>query len=109
MKNVMRFWLNLGCDGFRIDMAGSIVKKDDGSETSKYWKTVREFLDKEYPGTFTVAEWSYPKDAVKGGFNADFFHWFNGYDDLFQKEKIRNIMIAKITDILLFLLGTMIW
>jgi glycosidase len=90
MKNVMRFWLNMGCDGFRIDMAGSIVKKDDGSETSKYWKTVREFLDKEYPGTFTIAEWSYPKDAVKGGFNADFFHWFNGYDDLFQKEKIRN-------------------
>jgi glycosidase len=90
MKNVMRFWLNMGCDGFRIDMAGSLVKNDDGSATSKYWKTVREFLDKEYPGTFTVAEWSYPKDAVKGGFNADFFHWFNGYDDLFQKEKIRN-------------------
>jgi glycosidase len=90
MKNVMRFWLKMGCDGFRCDMAGSLVKNDDGSETSKYWKTVREFLDKEFPGTFTVAEWSYPKDAVKGGFNADFFHWFNGYDDLFQKEKIRN-------------------
>lgn len=90
MKNVMRFWLDMGCDGFRIDMAGSLVKNDDGKETSKYWKTVREFLDKEYPGTFTVAEWSYPKDAVKGGFNADFFHWFNGYDDLFQKEKKRN-------------------
>jgi maltose alpha-D-glucosyltransferase/alpha-amylase len=90
MKNVMRFWLNMGCDGFRIDMAGSLVKNDNGSETSKYWKTVREFLDKEYPGTFTVAEWSYPKDAVKGGFNADFFHWFKGYDDLFQKEKFRS-------------------
>jgi glycosidase len=90
MKNVMRFWLTMGCDGFRIDMAGSLVKNDDGSETSKYWKTVREFLDKEFPGTFTIAEWSYPKDAVRGGFNADFFHWFNGYDDLFQKEKFRN-------------------
>ena len=90
MKNIMRFWLNMGCDGFRIDMAGSLVKNDDGSETSKYWKTVRAFLDKEYPGTFTIAEWSNPKDAVRGGFNADFFHWFNGYDDLFQKEKFRN-------------------
>jgi len=90
MKNVMRFWLNMGCDGFRIDMAGSLVKNDDGSVTSQYWKTVREFLDKEYPGTFTIAEWSNPKEAVKGGFNADFFHWFNGYDDLFQKEKFRN-------------------
>jgi maltose alpha-D-glucosyltransferase/alpha-amylase len=90
MQNVMRFWLDMGCDGFRIDMAGAMVKNDDGSETSKYWKTVREFLEKEYPGTFLVAEWSYPKDAVKGGFNADFFHWFKGYDDLFQKEKFRN-------------------
>ena len=90
MNNVMRFWLNLGCDGFRCDMAGSLVKNDDGKETSKYWKTVREFLDKEYPGTFMVSEWSYPKDALRGGFNADFFHWFNGYDDLFSKEKIRN-------------------
>jgi glycosidase len=90
MKNVMRFWLNMGCDGFRCDMAGSLVKNDDGTETSKYWRTVRDFLDKEYPGTFTIAEWSYPKDAVRGGFNADFFHWFNGYNDLFQGEHERN-------------------
>ena len=91
MKNVMRFWLDMGCDGFRCDMAGSLVKNDDGTETAVYWKTVRDFLDAEYPGTFTVAEWSYPKDAVnKGGFTSDFFHWFSAYDDLFQKEKIRN-------------------
>ena len=90
MQNVMRFWLDLGCDGFRADMAGSLVKNDDGSETSKYWKSVREFLDREFPGTFMIAEWSYPKDAVRGGFNADFFHWFSGYDDLFQKEHFRN-------------------
>ncbi|HPT11700.1 MAG TPA: alpha-amylase family glycosyl hydrolase [Bacteroidales bacterium] len=84
MKNVMRFWLNMGCDGFRCDMAGSFVKNDDGTENSKYWRYVHDFLDKEYPGTFTVSEWSGPKDAVRGGFNADFFHWFNGYNDLFQ-------------------------
>ena len=90
MRNVMRFWLDMGCDGFRCDMAGSLVKNDDGTENSKYWKTVREFLDKEYPGTFTISEWSNPKDAVRGGFNADFFHWFSGYNDLFQMEKVRN-------------------
>lgn len=89
MKNVMRFWLDLGCDGFRCDMAGSFVKNDDGTENSRYWRTVCDFLDKEYPGTFTVSEWSNPRDAVRGGFNADFFHWFNGYDDLFKKEQAR--------------------
>lgn len=90
MKNVMRFWLDLGCDGFRCDMAGALVKNDDGTENSKYWMSVRRFLDEEYPGTFMVSEWSGPKDAVRGGFNADFFHWFNGYNDLFQGENVRN-------------------
>lgn len=90
MKNVMRFWLSMGCDGFRADMAGSLVKNDDGTETSKYWRTVREFLDQEFPGTFMIAEWSNPVQAIEGGFDADFFHWFQGYEDLFQKEKFRN-------------------
>lgn len=36
IKDVMRFWLQLGCDGFRVDMAGSLVKNDgDGKETIK--------------------------------------------------------------------------
>ena len=29
MKDVMRFWLDMGCDGFRVDMADSLVKEDD--------------------------------------------------------------------------------
>jgi maltose alpha-D-glucosyltransferase/alpha-amylase len=33
-----------------------------------------------------VAEWSNPQDALDGLFHADFFHWFDGYNDLFQKE-----------------------
>ena len=28
MKDVMRFWLGMGCDGFRVDMAGSLVKNE---------------------------------------------------------------------------------
>ena len=33
MKNVMRFWLSHGADGFRVDMAGSLVKGDDEQGT----------------------------------------------------------------------------
>jgi maltose alpha-D-glucosyltransferase/alpha-amylase len=36
-----------------------------------------------------VAEWSDPKGAVKGGFHADFYHWFDGFNDLLQKESWR--------------------
>jgi glycosidase len=89
MKNVLRFWLDMGCDGFRADMAGALVKNDDGTETARCWKALREILDTEYRDKFMISEWSYPVDAMKGGFHADFFHWFNGYNDLFQKEKIR--------------------
>ena len=28
MEDVMRFWLGMGCDGFRVDMAESLVKND---------------------------------------------------------------------------------
>ena len=33
MKDVMRFWLSHGCDGFRVDMANSLVKGDDEKKT----------------------------------------------------------------------------
>ena len=29
LKDIMRFWLSRGCDGFRVDMADSLVKNDD--------------------------------------------------------------------------------
>lgn len=47
MEKVMRFWLQMGCDGFRVDMAGSLVKNDpDGLGTIRLWQTIRPFLDK---------------------------------------------------------------
>jgi maltose alpha-D-glucosyltransferase/alpha-amylase len=37
-----------------------------------------------------VAEWSHPESALDGGgFHADFFHWFQGYNDILQKESWR--------------------
>ena len=29
LKDIMRFWLNMGCDGFRVDMADSLVKNEE--------------------------------------------------------------------------------
>ncbi len=100
MKSVLRFWMNLGADGFRADMAGALVKTAniEGNEqffnthengTKEFWREIRQILKKEYPQAFMVSEWSYPKDAVDGLFHADFLHWFEGYNDLFQKESWR--------------------
>jgi len=50
MENVMRFWIGMGCDGFRVDMAGSLIKNDaDGSANIKLWQDFRHFLDENYP------------------------------------------------------------
>ena len=101
LKKVLRFWMDMGADGFRADMAGALVKnanitgndqfystRDEG--TKKFWNEIREIMDKEYPSSFMVAEWSHPESALLGGgFHADFFHWFQGYNDLLQKESWR--------------------
>jgi len=31
LKNIMKFWLDLSASGFRVDMAGSLVKNDPGN------------------------------------------------------------------------------
>ncbi len=86
MKNVMKYWLDMGCSGFRIDMAGSLVKNDPDQSIRFFWQDVRKMLDAQYPDAFIVSEWSNPKDAVNAGFHADFMHWFEGYDDLFSRN-----------------------
>jgi glycosidase len=90
LKKVLRFWMDMGADGFRADMAGALVK-GRGSDplTKNFWKEIRQLFQKDYPQAFMVSEWSYPKDALDGAFHADFFHWFNGYNDLTQKESWR--------------------
>ena len=100
MKKVMRFWMDMGADGFRADMAGALVKnahvtekdssfssRDEG--TKQFWKEIRQAVDKDYPNAFMVSEWSYPVSALEAGFHADFFHWFAGSNDLLQKESWR--------------------
>ena len=81
LKDVMRFWLDQGCDGFRVDMAASLVKKDDSthSGTRAVWREIRAMLDREYPDARLVAEWGWPPEALDDGrgFHMDFM--LSGY------------------------------
>lgn len=90
MKNVMRFWLSMGCDGFRVDMAGSLVKNDTDSQgTIRLWQEVREFLNEEFPMVAMVSEWGEPDKSLQGGFHMDFLLHFgpSHYNDLFRCEE----------------------
>ncbi len=89
IKDVMRFWLDMGADGFRVDMASSLVKADDGwRQTIALWKDFRAFLDREYPDCAMVSEWGVPEKAIEGGFHMDFLLHFGpaGYNSLFRCE-----------------------
>ena len=89
MKKVLRFWMDMGADGFRADMAGALVKGEDQRQTLGYWREVRQILNSNYPDAFTVSEWSGPRDALNGAFHADFYHWVEGFNDIYQKEGYR--------------------
>jgi glycosidase len=57
LKKIIRYWFDQGADGFRADMALSLVKGDlDGSATAAIWQEVRQMLDQEYPDRIMVAE-----------------------------------------------------
>ncbi len=90
IKDVMRFWLKAGADGFRVDMAGSLVKNDpDGLGTIALWQDFRTFLDKEFPEAAMVSEWGEPDKSLQGGFHMDFLLHFgpSHYNDLFRCEE----------------------
>ena len=77
MRRIMQFWLDLGCDGFRVDMAHSLVKDDPQVEAlSRLWQGYREWLEEDYPEAVLLAEWSDPAKAIPSGFHIDFFLCF---------------------------------
>ncbi|WFB36153.1 alpha-amylase family glycosyl hydrolase [Kiritimatiellota bacterium B12222] len=93
MKDIMRFWMDLGADGFRVDMAASLVKSDPEMKgTIAFWQDVRAMFDTEYPDCVLIAEWSFPKHALQAGFHMDFMIHFNteAYTALFRDEHKRD-------------------
>lgn len=87
MRDVMAFWLGMGCDGFRVDMAGSLVKNDPESKgTIALWQTIRAFLDEKFPEAVLISEWGEPEKSLAGGFHMDFLLHFgpSHYNDLFR-------------------------
>ena len=102
MRSIMRFWLDRGVDGFRVDMASSLIKGPDRGDAMKaYWRGVREWLDREYPHAALVSEWSYPMEAVDAGFHVDFLIHIRqaAYTELFRMESGSNVFPADGTSI----------
>ncbi|WP_143881870.1 alpha-amylase family glycosyl hydrolase [Bifidobacterium longum] len=92
MIDVMRFWLARGADGFRVDMADSLVKHDDAGKpyTIRTWQYMFSKIRPEFPEAAFVAEWGRPNESMQAGFDMDFYldwRWDghpNGYNLLLR-------------------------
>lgn len=91
MIDIMSFWVGMGCDGFRGDMAGFLVKNDDEeqSATVQLWQEIFAVIGKQYPDAVFVSEWGEPDRALCAGFDMDFLLHFGSshYLDLFRTDK----------------------
>jgi len=89
LKNIIDFWLKQGADGFRVDMASTLVKNDKNKkETMKLWREIREWMQKKYPEAVLIAEWGNPQEAISAGFDIDFMIHFgvSGFEHLLLRD-----------------------
>jgi maltose alpha-D-glucosyltransferase/alpha-amylase len=94
LLDIMKFWLDLGASGFRVDMAASLIKNDPGHRTNiRLWQGIRAWMEKDYPEAVLMSEWSYPERAIQAGFHIDFYIHFGttGYTSLFRKNTSRGM------------------
>jgi len=61
MLNVIRYWLDMGIDGFRADAVPYLFEREDTNcenlqETHAYLKLVRAMMEAEYPETILLGE-----------------------------------------------------
>ncbi len=90
---IIDFWIELGTDAFRVDMAASLIKGDtDGSFMKAFWKEVKEHIKEKNPEILLISEWGFPDKAINSGFDCDFYLHSGqpAYTSLFRAEKGRN-------------------
>ena len=80
MWDIMKFWLELGVDGFRLDAVPYLIEREGTScenlpETHEVIRELRKKIDEQFPGTMLLAEANqWPADLRPYFGNGDEFH-----------------------------------
>ncbi len=80
MFNIIRYWLDMGIDGFRADAVPYLYEREGTNcenlpETHAFLKKVRAMMDAEYPGRVLIAEANqWPEDVRDYFGDGDEFH-----------------------------------
>ena len=92
--NIVAFWLGKGADGFRVDLAGNMIKGGRNIDALCYfWNKIIGETKKSFPDAIFMAEWGVPEYSSKCGFDIDYFnHETRGYNETFRGEKGTNII-----------------
>jgi maltose alpha-D-glucosyltransferase/alpha-amylase len=67
---IIRFWLDMGVDGIRLDAIPYLFESEDGNgegepATHEFLREIRAVLDREYPGRILIAEANqWPQEVV---------------------------------------------
>ena len=90
--SVIMYYLEMGVDGFRVDMADSLVKGDDNKEATIWlWNQIFKEVRAKFPQAIFVSEWNNLDRSMASGFDMDFAlnHWNSFYNGLCRYEETK--------------------